>query len=440
MKPNVTLMVKVIIILSMLSVALNIVSSLIINNVNANIVNGVLYDYGLAPKAQWSGNNYDSYFYLTLGSVAGCAILVGLASVSSFLLVKTKNNTPRLLGYLTLGIGAAFNFISIFVFNSIDTIINGDLYGHGLLYSLQWYEPYFLQANIFLAMQIFSLAFVLISFFLLVLARPSPIRFNSQKIISLFLLVIGVSLIGLSIIYSSSNDASIFSLPTPALVGLGFIFWGMIIGYVSSEEYVKREVFDATNRAYLVTLNEMMQKLHVKGAAVFLPIKYFKGSTSNRIYLTDLKKEELGSIKKSLQKEFQMERLNDRLIVAPGNELIRLFEETLGKRFADADFAFFENSIPKMLVDELEIAQNAKIKLEGNIVKVKITNLIAPNFSKEINMQENVFHSVGTPLSSAIASALADATNKPIVINNNKIYVYENTLEIEYLLIDQRGV
>ena len=55
-------------------------------------------------------------------------------------------------------------------------------------------------------------------------------------------------------------------------------------------------------------------------------------------------------------------------------------------------------------------------------------------------MYEKLAHSVGAPLLSAIASALTNATNKPTVISNTKVNADENTVEIEYLLIKERGV
>jgi hypothetical protein len=434
MRPNMTSLTKAIIILLTAAIVLNILSIFVINNVNINIVNSTLYDYGLEFSWNWAGQ-YWSYSNLLLGSVASCIILIALAWASLFFLGKTQGNGPRLFGYFTLALGTAVNFLSIIAFLLIDKIVNTDLYSYSLQFNLSWYEPYFSQGNYFLAMQIFSVTLVMISFVLVFLTRPSPIRINSPKIISLFLLILGVFLVGFSLFYISSTEG----LPTPALVGLGLIFWGMIIGYISSEEYVKREVFEATNLSYLTTLNEMMQKLHLKETAVFLPIRYLSGSKSNKVYLVESKTAKLDNIKEILQKASNNDPLDARLMVAPGNELLKLFEKTLGKSFANVDFSFFETNMPKLLINELEIAQNVEIEGKGNIVQVKIKNLVTEDFSKELNEYETTVHSLGIPLSSAIACALANCTNNPTVINNHKINVDEKTTEIEFLLIKEKG-
>ena len=436
MRLSMTSMVKAALILLMSAIVLNIISVIVINNLNINTINGALYDYGLVFNADWAGK-YGSYLALLFGSVAASIILIGLASAFSFLLGKNKDNNSRLFGYLTISLGAAANFLSIIAFLLIDQIVNSEtgLYKYGLNFSLNWYESYFVQGNIFLAMQIFSFALVLISFVLVFLTKPSPIRFNSQKISSLFLIIIGGVLIVISMVYSPSTDP----LPTTALVGLGMVFWGMIVGYISSEEYVKREVLESTNLSYLVTLKEMIQKLHPKETAVFLPIKYLSNSKSNMVYFTENKTKELHNIREMLRTE-TTQGLRSRLMVAPGNELLRLFEKTLGKNFANGDFAFFETSIPRLLITGLEIAQDAKIEAEENIVKVKIKNLITSDVSSETTIYEELENSVGAPLLSAIAAALANSTNRPTVISNIKVNAIENTIEIEYLLIKERGV
>ncbi|MEJ2143097.1 MAG: hypothetical protein P8Y24_12225 [Gammaproteobacteria bacterium] len=428
-------LVKAAIVLLVSSIILNIISVIVINNLSINIVNGVLYNYNLQLNADWAGK-YESFLWLLFGSVASSIILVGLASALSFLLGKTHDNNSRLFGYLTIALGAAANFLAIIAFFLIDQIVNSDLYAYGLVFSLNWYEPYFVQGNIFLAMQIFSLAFVLISFVLVFLTKPSQLRFNSQKISSLFLIIIGGFLIIFSMVYIPSTDP----LPTTALVGLGMIFWGMIVGYISSGEYVKLEVLESTNLSYVETLNEIVQKLHPKETAVFLPSKYLSNSKSNMVYFTENKTIELQNIREKFRKTENNQGLKSRLMIAPGNQLLRLFEKTLGKNFADGDFSFFEINIPRLLINELEIAQNVTIKAKENIVKVKIKNLISSDFSREIDIDERLKHSVGSPLLSAVASALANATNNPTIIGNTKVYADENDVEIEYRLIKERGV
>ena len=150
MRINMSSLVKAAIILLVSSIILNIISVIVINNLSINIVNGVLYNYNLQLNADWSGK-YGSFLWLLFGSVVSSIILIGLASASSVLLGKTQDNNSRLFGYLTIALGAAANVLSIIAFFLIDQIVNSDLYAYGLVFSLNWYEPYFVQGNLFIA-------------------------------------------------------------------------------------------------------------------------------------------------------------------------------------------------------------------------------------------------------------------------------------------------
>jgi hypothetical protein len=434
MKTSMSILTKAIIILLMLVVVLNILSLFVINNLNLNIVNSELYDYGLVFSLGWAGE-YWSYLNLLFISISTCIALAVLSALSLFFLGKTQSNGPRAFSSFTLALGAVVNFLSLIVFFLIDNIVNSNLYNYSLQFNLNWYGPYFVQGNYFFAMQMLSVTLGLASIVLVFLTRSVPVRINSQKIIALFLIILGAILVGFSMFYGPPAK----DLSTSSLVGLGLIFWGMIVGYISSEDYIKREVLEATNLSYVTTLNEMLDKLNFKEKAVFLPAKYLKDVKTNKVYISKTQSTEPFNMEDFLQETVNDKELRERLMIAPGSELVRLFEKTLGKSFAREDFSFFKTNMPKLLVNELEIAQNVDIECEGNTVKVKMKNLMSSDFSREIKDNGKAVYSVGTPLSSAIACALADSTGKVTAIKNYEISPDENTVEIVYSLIKEKG-
>jgi hypothetical protein len=407
MRPSVSFLTKAIISLLMLVIAINILSLFVINNLNINIVNSALYDYGLVFDWSWA-ERYWNYSNLLFASVASCIALAVLSAASVIFLGKTQGNGPRVFSSFTLALAASANILSLILFFFIDNVVNVDLYRFGLQLSLYWYEPYFVQVNYFLAMQMLSF---------------------TLGMVSLCLLIFGTVLVGYSVFYDSS---------TSGLVGLGLIFWGVIIGYISTEDYVKREVLEATNLSYITTLNEMLEKLQLTEKAVFLPPKYLSDAKTNKVYIAKIQSGGLLNPEEIMQKTVNDEKPEVTLMVAPGNELARLFEKTLGKSFTRVDFSFLEINMPKLLVNELELAQKVEIGAEGNIVKVKMKNPMPSDFSKEIKDYGKAVNSVGTPLSSAIACALANSTGKPIAIKNHQITLDGKTIEIEYVVIKEK--
>jgi hypothetical protein len=346
--------------------------------------------------------------------------------VSVILLERRQGNGPRGLSASTLALAASANVLSLTLFFFIDNTVNYYLYEFGLQFSYYWYEPYFMQVSYFLAMQILSVILGMVSLFMVFFNRSATTRLNYQKIVSLCLLIFGAILAGFSLSYDSN---------TASLVGLGLIFWGVIMGYISTEDYVKREVLEATNLSYLSTLNEMLRNLELGEKTVFLPSKYFSDAKTNKVYIAKSQGGELPNLERIVQETAIDKELRATLMVAPGNELAKLFEKALGKSFTRVDFSFFETYMPKLLVNQLELAQNVEIEAEGNAVKVKMKNPMPLDFSKVMKDYGKAINSVGTPLSSAIACALADSTGRPIVIKNHQISLDGKTMEIEYVVI-----
>jgi hypothetical protein len=428
MRTNISFIKKAVISLSILVVAVNILSLYLINGLNLNIVNSALYNYGLKFEWGWAAR-YWTCLNMLFASVASCIALVVFSAASVTFLGKTQGDGPRVLSSFTLASVTSANIFSLILFFFIDNIVNKHLYESGLQFSLDWYEPYFVQSSYFLATQILSVALGMISFVMVFFNKRGSTRLNSQKIVSLCLLVVGAVLVGFSVSYEYY---------TSSLVGLGLIFWGVIMGYVSTEDYVKREVLEATTLSYLTTLNEMLETLQLREKAVFLPSKYFRDSKTNKVYIAKSQSGGLLNLEAIVHKTVNDKQLEATLMVAPGNELARLFEKTLGRSFTTVDFSFFEINMPKLLVAELELAQSVEIIAEGNIVKVKMKNPISFDFSKKMSQYEAV-NSVGTPLSSAIACALANSTGKPVVIKNHQISLDGKTIEIDYVVMKEKG-
>ena len=103
------------------------------------------------------------------------------------------------------------------------------------------------------------------------------ISFNLARTAGVLLIILGTLALASSIIYVS---------PIPALIGLGLIFWGIILTYIQTGEYVKETVLDATTASMLITLNQTMQELDYRGKTVYLPPKYLNDPESTKAYVS----------------------------------------------------------------------------------------------------------------------------------------------------------
>jgi len=230
----------------------------------------------------------------------------------------------------------------------------------------------------------------------------------------------------------------VFNSQILAFIGLGLTFWGIILIYIKSEEYVKESLLKATSLSALATLNQIMEEFSYKEKAIYLPPKYLKNPEDNRAYIPKDKISRLPTPEQiQVEDKLFIENPYGILMMPPGSELARLFEKTLETSFTGVDLQYLQINLPKLFIDELEIAQNIDINVETNKVHIKIENSNYQNLARETMRFSKLYESLGCPLSSAIACALAKATGKPITIEKQEINEKNKTIRIEYRIMEE---
>jgi hypothetical protein len=414
-----------------------------------SIVNVDLYKFGLQYSLNWA-KNYSSivtsFELVILISISLIPLVVG-----SFVIKREKNKTfISIFGSAVLFIQIVLNIFSSYIFTRLDYLINHDLYNFGLRFNNTWASVYRadswqLSVSIDVGCVILLIAALLIlSNFrssirnlpkkavkepqpkskidtvespILVIPQDSPVSprklsnkvpefdttLNLVKFVWWFLLVIGsVTLLG-SLIFSSSAFA---------FVGLGLIFWGIVFAYARTDEYVKKSLFDATAFHQSTTMNQMVGELGYKGQAIYLPQKFFKLHDSNKVFISkgETSMLPLPETVREAEEILILQNPSGMLLTPPGSGLVKLFEEKFETSLVLADLRYLEENLPKLFSGELEIAKNVQIKIESDLISVKIESL---KNAPEIELQLPA--PLGSPLSNGLACILAKTLGKPIV-------------------------
>ena len=405
-----------------------------------NIVHSDLYRYGLQFSDEWA-NEYWNYSRLTLSFLGVGMLLTGVSTVLTLLQVRTQRiSLARLVTSILLVTGILMFVLSIFFFTRLDYFVHNDLYNYGLQFSGEWANQYWNYSRLMRVFLGVAIGMSGISGVLVFRAPASKIkpasglsslrRVDLTRLICYILTSVGAIALALSINY----DSSIL-----AFVGLGLIFWGVILFYVRPENYVKEALLDKTTLPSLTNLNEIIKEIGYKGKGVYLPPKYFKSFESSKVYISAGEDIKLPPPEKTREEEDKtfINNPNGALITPPGIELKRLFEKTLGTNFARVDLQFIEQNTPKLLVEDLEIAQEVEMEHKNNRVFVKIENSIYQNICKEARKLSKICCSLGCPLCSAIACALAEATGRSVVIEKEETSDENQTTKIEYRLLKE---
>jgi hypothetical protein len=261
-----------------------------------------------------------------------------------------------------------------------------------------------------------------------VLGSKKTVKIAPAKIIYSVLVAEGTICLSLAII---------FNLSIPAFIGLGLLFWGILFAYVRTEEYSKKVLLNATTFSLVETLNQAIEELGYNGPAVYMPPKYFRAPETLMLWVLKEKSGAMPTLGQMQGKEPMSFSKNPEglLLTPPGAELLKLFEKTLETDFARADLQYLRENIPRLFIENLEIAESFYIETEKNNVFIKIGKsafkVPKPSAGQEGNL--------GSPISSAIACVLAKTTGKLVVIKSQETSEDDHDVTLEYQIFEQEA-
>jgi hypothetical protein len=394
-----------------------------------NLIHTDLYRYGLQFSNVWA-NAYWSYSTWMIGLQMAAIILVAVSII--LVLVDTRSLKARFRSSCSalLTLGVVLNLSNIFLFLQVDNIVNQDLYNFGLQFSPEWANIYWIYAKLMIALPI-ATSVLIISPILIILflsKRNANTKIATSKILSAAILLIGAITLFLSIYATSS---------LLAFTGLGLVFWGAILTYVRTDEYVKKALLTASSPYPLI--NQAIRELGFKGAVIYLPPKYFKDPRRTKIFVA--RQEGIVFPKPEEVQEHEglaLSEIQGGIIMDPlGRDLSVLFERTLGRDFTKVDMNYLEQQIPKLLIEELEIVTNLDISYENDRIKLKVKNSVF-NYPRENGRKTPTASTgFGSTFASAIACSLAKGTGKAILIEREETDGNGRTLSIEYRTVNE---
>ena len=277
--------------------------------------------------------------------------------------------------------------------------------------------------------QVFIFATLAIALVIIIVAI-TKLRTKKQPsgAVGYILLLSGAIALVTSIVYSSS---------ILAFIGLGLTFWGALLLFIKPTKYVKASLLDSTALSSLTTINQIITDLNYKGKAIYLPPKYLKALKSGTVFIPSKKDLVIPPVEEVAGGKIFLKNPQGICLTPPGLGLVNLYEKELGKDFAKVDLNYLQNNLPKLFIEDLEIAEDLEINIEGNMIQIKIKETIYKNLCKQARKLSNIYNSIGCPLISSIAIALTRATGKPIIIEKTEVLKDGKTIEAYYGIFEE---
>jgi len=228
-----------------------------------------------------------------------------------------------------------------------------------------------------------------------------------------------------------------------AFIGLGLTFWGALFLFARPVKFVRGTLLDSTAISSYTTIDRIIEDLSYKGKPIYVPPypkeaylpQYLKGLKEMTVFIPAKDIIAMPTIEEMAKKQFLLKNPKGICIAPPGYGLINLFEKELKTEFTQIDLDTLYNSLPTIIVKNLELATEIEINPEKDLIHVKIIDSVYKDlYSKEQDFKS--IHPIGCPLTSAIACALAKTTGKLVAIVKDTISPDSKTIEVWYQTLE----
>lgn len=228
-----------------------------------------------------------------------------------------------------------------------------------------------------------------------------------------------------------------------AFIGLGLTFWGALFFFVRPIKFVRGTLLDSTAIASYTTIDRIIDNLGYKGKALYIPPypkdvylpEYLKGLKEMVVLISAEETTEMPTIEEMAKKQFILENPKGICITPPGFGVMSMFEKELRTDFTKITPENLPDTLPKLIVTNLELARNIEINHEKNLTHVKIEESVYKDLYSPEHKSRSL-HLLGCPLASAIACALSKSTGKLVTITKNTVSPDLKTIELWYQTIE----
>ena len=197
------------------------------------------------------------------------------------------------------------------------------------------------------------------------------------------------------------------------------------------------KLLNASAEAAVINIERLISEPYLTEKGIYLPPKNLKNNTDSLVFIPETPKTPIPTLEETNEK--LLTNPNEKtgvLVTPPGATLSRLFEEELGFSFTKIDLNQIQNRLPKILVEDMELAENAQVQIQGNTVILEITGSIFNEICHKPIPNQKPTNKSAVFLSSAIACTLAKATGKPLTIQNETRNQETKTTHIEYQILE----
>jgi hypothetical protein len=226
----------------------------------------------------------------------------------------------------------------------------------------------------------------------------------------------------------------LLNVTTLTFIGLGLTLWGLVIFYISESKTVPEAVVNKLSFSMLKSIGNIVTGMKHKGKAIFLYAKNLNGLNQGYVFFS-YKESQIPSYNELDDERIFYYDPKGIFIPAPSNGLVEMCEDQLGVDFATVDFAFLQQHLPKLMIENLRLVDDLTVEETDGIATIRFSGVSCVNLCKSVSMNIKNGNQLGCPLCSAFALMISKVSNAPININNT-VLINGDTVQSTYTKID----
>lgn len=243
--------------------------------------------------------------------------------------------------------------------------------------------------------------------------------------------MVGYSLLAIGLLALAASI--LFASTILTFTGLGLVFWGALVFFIRPHNYVRSEMMNASGLSSLQAVDKMMVGLGYTERAVYIPCD---GADKIVAFIPSEPFSRIPNSSALDEGEMILKNPDGLVVIPPGLALANLIKEKM-KFDSDKNISLEKlvQSLPKVLVEELEIARDVEAEVDGAHVKFKLIDSIYADFCQQVH-ESSRRCGLGCPLCSALGCVLASASGKPVLLEDDKVSEDNKISETSYKILE----
>ncbi len=236
-------------------------------------------------------------------------------------------------------------------------------------------------------------------------------------------------------------DSIVSNSQVLAFVGLGLTFWGATFFLVQPTRHVQWSLLNSTVITSYVTIDRITRDLKCRGRGLYIPPypkqaylpEHLKGLKEMIVYISADESTGFPSIDEIARSKFLFQHPRGVSITPPGLGLLEQFENDLKISPTQVNLQTLCETLPSLVLENFHLAKEMEMKPENDRVSLRIVGSIFGSLYLEEGLRS--VHTLGCPLVSAFACAMAKTTGKTVIINTLTFDPKSDTTEVSYRIM-----